>query len=260
MMVEFVSAQSVTVSAPEFTVKYVDSSYDVPPKYGTDQFTGKTVITQNGYHVDKESAEFKIKNQPFTSYNDSTGNKINVYYNFRCKGQFGTEWMYHPFNEEGYATTRYWSAFGPVNLDNLYIPQSETEYTQKVLELSVLCGNPPLGSQVEFQVQALTGYIHYQGDGYFSFVGQKSGWSNTQILTVGNNTATTATPTPQTSNSEASAEKHESTTAEQPIAQTSVLSELNWEQVTIAVMGIALVALSTALLISHKRKVINKNT
>lgn len=28
-------------SVPEFTVKYVDNSYDVPPTYGIDQYTGE---------------------------------------------------------------------------------------------------------------------------------------------------------------------------------------------------------------------------
>ncbi|HSV50271.1 MAG TPA: hypothetical protein VLH35_08130 [Candidatus Acidoferrales bacterium] len=38
---------------PEFTVNYIDESYDVTTTYEVDQFTGQTVVKQNGYHVDK---------------------------------------------------------------------------------------------------------------------------------------------------------------------------------------------------------------
>ena len=53
-----------TPSTPEFTVKYVDLSYYVPPTYGKDQYTGKTVMTQEGEHIDNRTVEFTIKNQP----------------------------------------------------------------------------------------------------------------------------------------------------------------------------------------------------
>jgi hypothetical protein len=33
-------------SVPEFAVKYVGYSYDVPPTYGIDQYTGEPVITK----------------------------------------------------------------------------------------------------------------------------------------------------------------------------------------------------------------------
>ena len=67
-------AESPKPSVPEFSLKYIDLSYDVPPTYGIDQYTGKTVITQDGYRVDNRSIQFTIKNQPFTPYMDSSGN------------------------------------------------------------------------------------------------------------------------------------------------------------------------------------------
>ena len=76
VMVETAFAQSIpTPSVPEFTVKYVDNSYDVPPTYGTDQYTGQTIIIQDGYHVDNRSIQFIIKNQPFAPYADSLPNQ-----------------------------------------------------------------------------------------------------------------------------------------------------------------------------------------
>src|SRR3989304_3159711 len=181
-------------SVPEFTLRYIDLSYDVPPTYGIDQFTGKNVITQEGYHVDNQSIAFKIKNQPFTSYNDSSGNNINLYYNFRFKGHFGNEWIYYPFSDNGQGTRRYSAMFYVLIDQSPKLPASNSEYTDIVLGLPFLFGveNPPVGSQVDFQVQALIGHIDYAGDGFYSFTGQTSGWSNTQTLTIGES----QTPTP----------------------------------------------------------------
>ena len=75
IMVEFVSAQAIPKpSVPEFTLKYVDNSYDVPPTYGTDAYTGRTIIIQAGYYVQNISIEFIIKNSPFTTFKDTNGN------------------------------------------------------------------------------------------------------------------------------------------------------------------------------------------
>ena len=81
------------------------------------------------------------------------------------------------------------------------LPASNSEYTDIVLSLPYLFGvqNPPVGSQVDFQVQALIGHIDYAGDGFYSFTGQKSDWSNTQTITIGESqtpTSPPATPTP----------------------------------------------------------------
>ena len=69
-------------SVPEFTVKYLDNSYDVPPTYEINQFTGNQIVKSDGYHVDKRTIEFTIKNQDFPPYQDSDGNNIILYYNF----------------------------------------------------------------------------------------------------------------------------------------------------------------------------------
>jgi hypothetical protein len=75
---------------------------------------------------------------------------------------------------------------------------SNSEYTDVVLGLPFLFGveNPPVGSQVDFQVQALIGHIDYAGDGFYSYTGQKSDWSNTQTITIGE--SQTPTPSPAT--------------------------------------------------------------
>ena len=62
--VELAFAQSITKpSLPEFTVKLVEHSYDVPTTYSIDKYTGENV-THSGYHVENKTIEVSIKN-PF---------------------------------------------------------------------------------------------------------------------------------------------------------------------------------------------------
>jgi hypothetical protein len=202
LMVGSAFAQSIPKpSVPEFTVKYVDLSYYEPPTYGVDQFTGETVITNEGYYVDNKSVAFKIVNQPFTSFNDSSGNYIALYYNFRFKGLFGDEWFYYPFSESGGGTHRYSAMFYVLSDQSPKLEASDSEYTDIFLGLPFLFGafNPKVGSLVDFQVQALIGHIVYEGDGFYSYVGQRSDWSNTQTIEVGESQTSSPEPTTPTS-------------------------------------------------------------
>lgn len=225
-------------SVPDFTLKYVDYSYDVPPTYGIDQFTGKTVTKQEGYHVDNRSVAFKIRNQPFTSYNDSSGNNIidiSLYYNFKFKGYYGNEWRYYPFSDSGGGTRKYSSTFFVLIDQSPKLSASNSEYTDIVLRLPFLFGygNPPVGSQVDFQVQALIGHINYLGGGYYNFTGQTSGWSNTQTLTIGESQTPTPTPTP---------------TPEQTPTPTPTLEPQQTEQpTTVVIAAIAVIVISAGL-------------
>lgn len=174
-------------TVPEFTLKYVDHSYDVPPVYGIDQFTGKEVITQPGYRRHNQSFVFKIKHQLFTPYNDSDGNEINLYFNFRYKGHFGDEWKYYPFLDSGKSRI-YCSASVP-SFCLRYVIASSSEYTNVTLSLQAFFfGMDGLGSddQVDFQVQTLIGHIdrHYRNDWdkFLKFEGQRSAWSETQVI------------------------------------------------------------------------------
>ncbi len=93
-------AQTVTTpSVPQFTVKIIDNSHDVPPTQTTDQYTGVTT-TQPGYHVDNRTIEVSIKNQPFTPYTNASGNKISLFYWIEFKGHFGddTDWRIFGYN------------------------------------------------------------------------------------------------------------------------------------------------------------------
>lgn len=176
-------------SVPEFTLEYVDHSYYVPPTYGIDQFTGKSIITEEGYHVDNRTIEFTIKNQPFTSYVDASGNNINLYYKFRYKGPYGNDWSYYPDSSHTYV---YWGYSG-------YDPfpdtsASNSDYTVIAVNLRALTSYPPgtpeipIGGQVEFQVQAIIGYVEHSSTGmlagsFVGFVGERSDWSETVTFT-----------------------------------------------------------------------------
>jgi hypothetical protein len=166
------------LSAPEFTVQFVDHSYDVSPVYGTDPYTGQTTIQQQGYHVKNVTVDFKIKNQPFTPYKDKDGNDVNLYYAIRAKGHFGESWSNVIFPPSGeFASTK--------------IQASALEYTEIAYAYQESSWNIPAGGQVDFQVQALAGYSYviwnhehiqsiYEGTEFESY--RASQWSSTQTL------------------------------------------------------------------------------
>jgi hypothetical protein len=89
---------------PEFTLRYVDNSYDVPPTTTstTDPYTNEiTTTTVPGYHVENKTVEAVIKNDLGASY-----------YNFRYKGHFSEEWSYYPSDPDsvsGYNHYDYYS-------------------------------------------------------------------------------------------------------------------------------------------------------
>jgi hypothetical protein len=175
-------------SVPEFTVKLEAHPYDVPPTYEIDPYTGENVTTHAGYHVENKSIVFTIKNIPFTPYNDTDGNFIELYYNIRAKGHF----------EE------YWTELGHINSsDSEYVIVSyalgENAHKEILREITT-------GDKVDFQVETQVGYYTTKYDfiiriGSF-FTGETSCWSDTQTLTIGESQtptpspATTPTPTP----------------------------------------------------------------
>ncbi len=186
MTVESATAQTLpTPSVPEFTVKFVDSSYNVTPSSSINPYTGQNV-TNEGYHVENKTIELIIKNQPFASYISNSQN-ISFYLNVREKGHYEENW-----------TTIY-------HADNHFTSQSSTDYTTLTYSLDPnvppwLNSNIPSGGQVDFQVEALIGSIHRDFSQLMSpwvFDGKESGWSNTQTVTIpATSTSTSPTPNP----------------------------------------------------------------
>ncbi len=187
IIVQFVSAQSVsTPSVQEFTLKFVDNSYDVAPKNtsSTDPYTGKTTTTTiPGYHVDNKTVEATIKN-PFGA----------SYYNFRYKGHYVDDWSYVPFNPN--ASLPYFLS------DSYAVPfqAANSEYT--VVSLYFLPLSIISEGQIDVQVQALYGNFDAVPYGHlvplpaptydFYFKGEAGEWSNTQTITIDETSASTS--------------------------------------------------------------------
>jgi hypothetical protein len=191
-------------SVPEFTVKLIDSSYDVPTTYSIDPYTGEKV-THEGYRVESRTIEIRIKNVPFTRFEIEDGSNtytVRFYYNIRFKGRFEEEWheAYNP-NVNGLPVRD----SGPETVISLQGEYSSTEGLKLTPDSAGFYATFPPNAQVDFQVEAMIGYIHHVVAVPFSadvFEGETSGWSNTQTITIGESQtptpspATTPTPTP----------------------------------------------------------------
>lgn len=194
IMVESTFAQSIPKpSVPEFTLRYIDYSYDIPAVYGIDQYTGETVMKQYGEHVDKRTIEVKIRNLPFTPYTDEENHTINLYYNVQVRGHFEGTWKMLYGDNAHYKIQDYRSQYTIIN------------YTYAINLRDI-----PQRGKMDFQIQALRGYEYADRnpstgwmDPYYFYhiIGEESGWSSTQTISipdgaVSNSNSQNATPTP----------------------------------------------------------------
>jgi len=193
IMAESVEAQTPTPSVPEFTIRYVEYPFDVAPTYRIDQYSGQNITIQEGYRQQNRSIELSIKNQPFTSFKDSHGNQIILFFNVSSKGNFGNTWHYYPT----------WMRTLPVTAsDKQYTVLSfglDVNY-EKDNQYGFWYGDLSTGDRVDFRVQALIGYYSYPlynvALEYNTFTGEVSGWSNTQTITISEGSLSTSTPNP----------------------------------------------------------------
>ncbi len=172
-------------SVPEFSVRYADNSYYASsPTTITDQYGNSRVV--QGY-VENKTVEFSIKNQAFTPYtipyNSSdpynTGQKVNLMFNIRMKSHLESNWTYITHLSDG------------------YLNQSDTNSTIASYQLSNLFPSSiPYGTEVDFQVQALIGYVHrYPVIASWMFNGTESDWSPTQTVIIpASSVSPTSTP------------------------------------------------------------------
>lgn len=133
-----IKAQSIAKpSAPEFNVKFEAYPYDVQPTYSTDPYSGKRELIQESYRNENLTIIITIKNQPY--FYSVNGSKCWLVYNVAVKGHFGDDW-----NEYYYTSTPQ----GSVQV----ISDSENTVMQ------IPGKNYPSGSQIDFQVQAVSEY------------------------------------------------------------------------------------------------------
>lgn len=193
------SAGVSTPSVPEFSVIFVDNSYDVPSVYRTDSYTGETIVTEEDYHIQSKTIELVIKN-PTTPFNEVSNDSLGLFYRVRLKGHFADSWRYPDYcSYPQYDDKENRVNFRGANPDSEY---STITYglvgnngTQNFFNLDV-----SEGGQIDFQVQALIGYrTRVNGTflpgapssdptdpipHYYIFTGKTSEWSEIQTLTV----------------------------------------------------------------------------
>ena len=241
-------AQSIPKpSVPQFTVQYIDYITNIAPTTSTNPYSGENVTTSYGSTFYNETVVFTLKNQPFTPYNDSNGNYIGIYYNFRYKGQYEDQWTYTPFNPDELTAAPWGGWLFRHSLP--YFPQSSSDHTTFVFTLTdfVPYNSPALpdGGQLDFQLQAQIGNISYASEGtqslgnYYRFTGESSDWSNTQTLNINynlNSTASNASLNPTLSPSP------------QPTS-TPTVPEFSW----LALLPLLASVLGAAVILRHRK-------
>jgi hypothetical protein len=241
-----VSASVSKPSVPEFSVAYVDHSYDVPPVYGKDSYTGQTIIKVSGSHVDNRTVDVTIQNQPFTLYLDSNNNTVGLHYSIRSKGRFD-DWS----ESSGHVTNGV---------------QASTISVFTVVSIDIGYWGVHQEGQIDFQVAAVSGYPAsepaYCGQVHFNTVDQ-SDWSSSQTITIGNPITATPTQQPYTwptptaipyATATSSPQQTPTATPTQPNILTNVLFGSNWEQTLLIGMAIVIVVLVVSLVVVILRK------
>ena len=160
-----VNVQAVSKpSVPQFTVKFVDYSYNIPSTTTTttDPFTGeKNTITTPSRYMKNHTIEVTIKNQFFTPSTAENGMERQLKYVVQFKGHYAEDWQVWG---EAY--------------------QSDVQYT--VLSNSV---NYAAGSKVDFRVEAEIGHLYDPFPDRLLFfmwfmTETSSGWSKVQTFTI----------------------------------------------------------------------------
>jgi len=190
-------------SVPEFSLQFVDNSYDVPPTFQKDPFTGKTVMTKEGYHVGNRTVEVRIKNPAVTFYTDSQGNYVFLCYDIRWKGHFDDYWYEYSNSRDytyrdvdcEYNSDGSWRANLPYTTVT-YVIGTNRDSGKFVLGYEGLSslGDVSDGGQIDFQVQAFIGYytrvegspdvFTHKPTEQLIFSGESSGWSKAKTVTI----------------------------------------------------------------------------
>ena len=183
LLVNSVSAQTTPKpSVPEFTLKYVDGSYDVPTTYTIDQYTGET-ITHQGYHVNLTVFEMVIQNQL---------NPINdLYYSIQVKGHYSNEWIMFFDYSEGLPLQDSTAKETIIRMGTLDRGVLTLQGAHKSIPI-------PSGGKEDIQVQALVGSIGRNASAPMApyiFNGVVSDWSPTQTITIPESNTLSPSPT-----------------------------------------------------------------
>jgi hypothetical protein len=197
-----------TPSVPQYTIKLVKHSFDLPAIYSTDPFTGNQNV-QNGRHWEWRTIDITIKNQPFDGTPEgSYYSYIGIMYLIHFRGVYSGEWQnvststyfsyggdfyLFPQASQGDYTTVSIMLNGDVDINSITSSRigvnfPESEIPQGDIRITE-------GGSAQFQVQALSGVssrnpvIPFSG---YVFTGQVSGWSDIKTLNLADSSVTTS--------------------------------------------------------------------
>lgn len=214
-------------AVPQFTVKLIDSSYDIPASTSTDPYTGQT-ITHPSQHVEARTIEIRIKNEPFTPFvvQEGTDNwTVNYFYNIRWKGHFENDWHELFLADDGYLSR------DSSGSETVFAPQGTYSSTNGLkMSTQGMYSTFPPNSKLDFQVEAMIGYTHRVLEGDWApwyFFGENSSWSSTQTLTIPSSSLSPA-PSPST---------------------TATVPEISW----LVIVPLLLSMLSVAVVFRHRK-------
>ena len=190
----------VKVLASAFIMALLFSTIAVAVLFGTGQastdvngISKPSVPELTVEQKDNSTIEIRIKNQPFdwnNAYNYS------FFYNVRIRTSDGN-WTDLYDAEDGYPTQSN-SDYTVLSYrlgESAYYPPEDYP-----LSPSMKVGILPTEGEVDFQVEAMIGYrdrgVYANGTMPYVIKGEKSGWSNTQTLTIGESQTPTPSPLP----------------------------------------------------------------
>jgi len=229
-----------TPSVPQFTLMLVNDSHYTQPTTTTttNPYTGEpTTTTTPSQYVQDEYIEVKIQNQSFTPL--SIADYVyNLYFDVQTKGHFSEDWTAYN-SGEGYS--------------------AEENYTAQYTTVELYYNNIPPAGLIDFQVQAIIGYVHavvpviVQEEWVLS--GQAGGWSNIETINVTDGSVFVTsfinpTPTPALTSASSSTTASSQNPTGTPIStSTPVVPEMSW-------LGIVLLLLSvlSVVVILARRK------
>jgi hypothetical protein len=245
---------SSTPSAPQFTAKQVDRSYDAPTTYTTNPYTGETIVHQ-GHYVANLTIEVTIKNQPIPTSSNGY-NTTGLFYNVQAKNHMDD-----------------WSSAYNDDRNKYTIKPSTSEYTVVTYVLSSDGLASSLGSQIDIRVQAVTGteYTVWSKGGGVQPIGMAfsldtaSIWSNTQTITIGSGEVATSQPTSLPTQNPVPTQTTTAQPTQNPTAvptqrntevpaQPEVNSGLDWKDIVIVTAFAVIAALVAALVLTRRKK------
>jgi len=211
----------------------------IPPTYGVDPSTGKAVIIQAGYEVVNKWVGVRVWGQPFWEYNNAAGQRVLLYYHVRWQSNLDTAWQSFPSEVKYYHDSMDpWDTEGEGCIISIGFKGIEGVGMQLI---------DPNAETIDFQVEALIGYY----DSNDNFVGQTSGWSNTQTITI---PASDSSSSSSSSSPTSTPGQTTETTPNQTTGSNSQDTTQTWQSVSVLGATVGVVVVIAGLLAYFKKR------